>query len=212
MRSQISVVILAAGLSNRMGAINKLLIPIEGVPMIRRAVILYLSLFSSVTVVTGFQSEKIENALEGLPVNYAFNPDFENGQQGSVDVGLSSLSMPRSGVLIALGDQPFLTKVDIATYCEVFLASSKDKVFIPQYKSQRGNPVLFPVSIIKHLIESGQSASCRKFLDLNPDLCAVYNAPTSHFVDDIDTPEAARNLALTRGVLAKVKAEDNHHV
>jgi len=45
-------------------------------------------------------------------------------------------------VLIALADQPFLTAQDISDYAQSYLASSRDKIFIPYYQAQRGNPLI----------------------------------------------------------------------
>ena len=105
----VNVIVLAAGLSRRMGDVNKLLLDIDGEPMVRRTVKLYRSLFSSVTVITGFESDKVQAALTGLDVTLLFNPDFETGQQSSVRLGLRAQELQGEGVIIALSDQPELT-------------------------------------------------------------------------------------------------------
>ena len=55
----IKVVLLAAGLSKRMGGINKLLTPVNGKPLILYSVENALSYRSSVYVVTGHEREKV---------------------------------------------------------------------------------------------------------------------------------------------------------
>jgi molybdenum cofactor cytidylyltransferase len=72
----IAAVVLAAGRSTRMGAVNKLIADIGGKPLVRIAAEQALaSKARPVIVVTGHQRERIENALKGLDVTFAHNPD-----------------------------------------------------------------------------------------------------------------------------------------
>jgi molybdenum cofactor cytidylyltransferase len=82
-------IILAAGLSRRMEDRNKLLLPIHGKPMIQHVVETYIAaLNGQICVVTGFESDKIKAALDGLPIQFVHNADFEAGQPFSVRAGL----------------------------------------------------------------------------------------------------------------------------
>ena len=97
-----------------MEARNKLLLPICGKPMIRHVVETYLAAVDSqVCVVTGFEADRINVALAGLPIQFVRNADYEAGQQFSVRAGL--LEAPDAQHhLIGLGDQPQLTADDLA--------------------------------------------------------------------------------------------------
>ena len=192
----ISVILLSAGLSRRMGAMNKLLLQVDGVSMVRRSAELYRSMFSSVTVVTGFESDKIEKEFSGLDVTCVFNKDFETGQQSSVRCGVDVLPLNNKGVLIALADQSYLSKDDISQYVEAFIASPQDKVFVPYFDGIRGNPLLFPTKLVQQMKAKGRTIACRKFIDSNPLLTKVYQAPTCHFIADIDTPQDVRDYVL----------------
>ena len=67
----IAAVVLAAGRSTRMGAINKLIAEIGGKPLVRIAAEQALaSRAAPVIVVTGHQREQVEAALDGLPVRW----------------------------------------------------------------------------------------------------------------------------------------------
>ena len=58
---KISATVLAAGKSSRMEEVNKLLLPIDGTPMIRRVTEnVLLAEFNPVVVVTGFEQHKLE--------------------------------------------------------------------------------------------------------------------------------------------------------
>ncbi|MCH2387881.1 MAG: NTP transferase domain-containing protein [Opitutales bacterium] len=61
---RLATIILAAGQSTRMGSINKLLMRIEGRPMIQRVVDAAIEAASTdIYVVTGFERERIESCL-----------------------------------------------------------------------------------------------------------------------------------------------------
>lgn len=192
----VNVIILAAGLSRRMGNINKLLIDIDGDPMVRRTASLYRSLFSSVTVITGFENNKVQAALTGLDITTLFNPDFENGQQSSVRIGLHAQYLEGEGVIIALADQPKLSSADITDFTQQFLASDKSKVFVPYFEEQRGNPIIFPSALIEEMRKRGKTVGCRKFIQNNPEHVCKYDVSNSAFIADLDTPHDALRLGL----------------
>lgn len=126
-----AAIILAAGLSRRMGNINKLLIPVDGVAMIRRSVEAYIKACDSrITVVTGYQRAEVETVLRGLDVKFVFNPEFEQGQKTSVAAGLAA-SPPARATLIGLGDQPFLTSNDLLWLLEQHRANTSCKITVP---------------------------------------------------------------------------------
>lgn len=184
---QFETVLLAAGLSARMGARNKLLLAIDQIPLIRRSASLYCALGMAVTVVLGHEADAVERALEGLPVQTVLNADYTSGQQSSIRAGLSAAPLKGEALIMALGDQPLLERGDISALCEAYLASAKDKIMLPWYKAKRGNPAILPVSIARKL--RAEDRLPRAFMDTNPNLIERYNAPNAHFTTDIDTPE-----------------------
>ena len=77
---RVAAVVLAAGRSTRMGAINKLIAEIGGKPLVRIAAEQALaSRAKPVIVVTGHERERVEAALAGLPVRFVHNPDYAEG-------------------------------------------------------------------------------------------------------------------------------------
>src|SRR6185312_5689671 len=88
---RIAALVLAAGRSTRMGAINKLIAEIGGKPLVRIAAEQALASHASpVIVVTGHQKEKVEAALAGLPVRFAHNADYAEGLGGSLKAGIAA--------------------------------------------------------------------------------------------------------------------------
>ncbi|HSE05785.1 MAG TPA: nucleotidyltransferase family protein, partial [Methylomirabilota bacterium] len=104
----IAAVVLAAGLSRRMGQ-AKLLMPVGGRAIIRHAVESVLAGgVDSVWVVSGPDVEPLEGALAGLDVQLVVNPAPEEGQAGSLRVGIAALPASVDAAVVALGDQPWL--------------------------------------------------------------------------------------------------------
>jgi molybdenum cofactor cytidylyltransferase len=187
--SNFEVILLAAGLSKRMGPVNKLLLPMGDEALVRRTASLYCSLGMRVHVILGHEAPHVRSQLQGLPLTTIVNPDFEQGQKTSVRVGLQHVALDGDGLLIALSDQPLLQSSDIAALCDAYLQGQRDKVLVPHFQEERGNPILFPSSLAKQISNQGRVPGCRRFIDANPDLTEPYMAKNNHFTFDLDTPE-----------------------
>lgn len=98
----------AAGLSCRMGARNKLLLPIGGSPMIRHMVNVYRAATGGrVVVATGPQAEKIDSALSGSGAETVFKAVFEQGQPTAVaSVGFYTDVDTRKAYAVLKADAP----------------------------------------------------------------------------------------------------------
>ncbi|MDH3230607.1 MAG: NTP transferase domain-containing protein, partial [Alphaproteobacteria bacterium] len=89
---RIGAVVLAAGQSRRMGAVNKLLADIDGKPMVARVADAVLaSQARPVVVVVGHEASKVRAALAGRDVRLVDNPEFANGISTSLKHGLRAL-------------------------------------------------------------------------------------------------------------------------
>ncbi|WP_321397029.1 nucleotidyltransferase family protein [Emcibacter sp.] len=196
-KSDIEIIVLAAGLSRRMGAANKLLATLDGEPLVRRAVARYRACSDRLIVVLGHDADKVRTALEGLDVKFVFNPDYEAGRQSSARAGFQAAEMDGPGVMLGLADQPLLEAGDISQLIESFLASDQSKIFIPYYNEQRGNPVIFPAALARQIKSDKAVPGCRKFIDAHPELVCRVPVTNNHFMTDMDTPEEAELLGAT---------------
>lgn len=145
---KISAILLAAGLSSRLGR-NKLLLPLGGSPAVRRAAeALVGSKAAEVVAVTGHERKGVETALGGLGVRLAHNPDYESGQASSLVTGLRAAHPKSDGYLFALGDQPLIGPGLIDSLIEIF-ASSRGRALAaaPLINGRRGNPVLISADL-----------------------------------------------------------------
>ena len=163
----IAAVVLAAGLSRRMGQ-AKLLMPVGGRAIVRYVVESVLAGgVDLVWVVTGPDVEPIEAALAGLEVQIAVNPAPEEGQASSLRAGIAALPAAVDAVLIALGDQPSLAPSIIPALLAARRTSPK-LIVAPRYRDGQGNPVLFKREIFPELLRLTGDQGARPIIQKEP--------------------------------------------
>src|SRR6185295_353638 len=92
----VAAVVLAAGSSTRMGQ-NKLLLAVEGQPLVARAVRAAAAAgLAPIVVVLGHQAEQVRAALEGLEYHAVINPDHARGKGTSLQVGIAEVARATS--------------------------------------------------------------------------------------------------------------------
>jgi molybdenum cofactor cytidylyltransferase len=194
-KTKISAIVLAAGESRRMGEINKLHMPIDGVPLLRRSVETLLAAeLGEIVVVLGHDRPKTRALLKGLPVRTVYNNDYESGQMTSVHCGLGSLGQAFEGVIVALGDQPALTVSDLDHLIDAFFARKGGEVVIPEFEGKRGNPIIISNRCKQDIVAGKYNLGCRRFIEDNPELVRTVEMPGPSVVIDLDTPMDYRNF------------------
>ena len=149
-RETICALILAAGLSRRMGDFKPLL-PLRGKTLIENSVESVLSGGAeTVTVVTGYRADEVENVLRrsfGERVNFARNPDYAStDMMRSIQIGAAAL--PDCGAFFLLpGDMPV---VAAGTFNQLLAAREREKapVVFPTLDGYRKHPPLIDARLI----------------------------------------------------------------
>ncbi len=187
-----AAIVLAAGLSRRMGR-PKLLLELRGKPVIRHVVEGVIEAgIRRVLVVTGPENEALARALAGLDVQIAVNPAPESGQASSVAAGVSALPAGTDAVLIALGDQPDVRADVIPALIDAIKAPGKT-IAVPRYADGLGNPVLFAASVFAELLALSGDRGARAVIERDPSRLAVVDIGFP-MPRDIDTPEDYEGL------------------
>ena len=135
----IAAIVLAAGLSRRMGS-AKLLLDLHGEPVIRRSVGALAGLVDEIVVVTGAEDTALRQALAGLPVRFAVNPHPERGQGTSIACGVRALESSTRAAFVVLGDQPRLPADLLPALLDAFARSGKPIVAPVYLGGVQGNP------------------------------------------------------------------------
>ena len=184
----LSAIILAAGMSTRMGQ-NKLLLSFKGKPLIAHAVdTLLASEVDEIVVVLGLEAEKIRGQLQGKQVRLVQNPDYRDGLSTSVRVGVRAVSPQVEGIMIYLADQPLLEPADLNYIIKTFaLAKQVNKsIVVPLFHGQRGNPVILDSSYREVILEVVGDVGCKRVIKRYPDKVFGVEMETDHVVRDVD--------------------------
>lgn len=182
-----AAIVLAAGLSRRMGR-PKLLLDLRGKPVIRHTTECLLAAgLKQVLVVVGPEHEAIGKALGGLDVQLVVNPTPEAGQGSSVSAGIRALPPATEAALIALGDQPDLSTDVIKRLLEALKSPGKH-IAAPRYADGLGNPVLFAAAVFTELLVLPGDRGARSVVEKDPSRLAVVDV-ASPMPSDLDTPE-----------------------
>jgi molybdenum cofactor cytidylyltransferase len=149
----VAAIVLAAGGSKRMAQLKQLL-PIDGVPMVRRVTEAVCAVgLNQVVVVIGAQASAVETALRGLPVSLTTNKAWDQGLSTSVRAGLRALQPEIQAALLVLADQPGVTpplmRALVARY-----RTSRAQIVAPTYQGRRGNPVIFDRALFPELLRA----------------------------------------------------------
>lgn len=188
---EFSVIVLAAGLSSRMGHQNKLLLNFNGQTLLRHCISSVTEAgLTDITVVLGHDRVNTEPELTGIQVQVVVNKEYEAGQMTSVYCGLSGVSGSSKATLICLSDQPHVTAAHLRNIMWAYDNRPLGKdIVVPVYEGDRGNPVCIGKSVREQVLSQGHNSNCRRYIDDNPELVYGISFNDPAFVADIDTPE-----------------------
>jgi molybdenum cofactor cytidylyltransferase len=183
----IAGILLAAGTSSRMGS-NKMLFPLEGESVLRRAARQALAGgLSPLVVVLGHESDKAMREIEDLPCQWALNPLYQEGINSSVKSGILALPQEVQGTMVMLADMPFVTAEMIAAMIERYRASEAPLV-ISDYAGVNAPPMLYDRSLFTELLTMTGEGCGRQVVRRHRDEAEVLAWPESALAD-LDVPE-----------------------
>jgi molybdenum cofactor cytidylyltransferase len=187
---KIVAVVLAAGLSSRMGS-NKLLAEIDGKPLVRRTVEAALaSAADSVCVVTGNDSAEVKAALADLRVKFTNNRDFSKGLSESLKCGIRSLPDDCDAALILLGDMPDVSTALIDKLIAAFDPEDARAICVAARHGKRGNPVLWARRFFPEMLAIEGDVGAKHLMAAYDELVCEVEAEDDGPLTDLDTPEA----------------------
>ncbi len=186
---RIAAIVLAGGMSSRMGQ-SKVLLPWDNRPIIRVIVDrLKRMRLDDVVVVTGHLAEKVEAALAEEPVQFVHNPDYRAGEMlSSLQAGLKTLPDDIGACLVVLGDQPWLDN-RIVNEIICAYAEGKGTIVAPSYHHRRGHPILIDHVYWRDLLNLPPGSAPRDVINAHADETFYVNAETDSVLRDLDTPE-----------------------
>jgi len=161
----VDAIILAAGLSKRMGKQNKLLLPVNGKSLIEHTVDTVLkSEIHNTIVVTGYESSKIIDVLANRKVKIVHNEFFKKGITSSIKAGVNACDPHTRGIMICLSDMPFINYKNLNTLLSDFLKEKEidnQTIKVPVINEQHGNPVIFSSFYKKIILSNPYTEGCK---------------------------------------------------
>jgi molybdenum cofactor cytidylyltransferase len=183
----IAAIILAAGQSRRMGT-QKLLLPIQGQPMIAHITDQVLRSAVEHTIIVISADSRIPAALAGRNVHFTVNPDPTGDMLSSIRCGLRALPADCDAVLLVLGDQPGISPEIINPLIAAF-GQTLHTIVVPTFSGQRGHPLLFSICHREEILARFDDEGLRGLLRAHADQLREFPLPHAEILTDIDRPE-----------------------
>lgn len=185
MTGDIGAILLAAGLSRRMGVCKQLL-PLGGKTVIDRCLEgLLAGGVAEVIVVVGPQGDAVAAEMRNHPVRLVRTTDPDGDMACSVRAGRAALPPSVSGVLIAPCDHPLVMPETVAGLIEAH-RHEPGAIIIPSHGGRRGHPTCFPRSILDELDDA---ETLRDLVRRDPNRLRHLETTDRGVVLDMDTPE-----------------------
>jgi molybdenum cofactor cytidylyltransferase len=191
----VSAVVLAAGLSRRMGT-NKLLLPFGERTILAQVIsVLQSCPLGEIVAVTGHEHEKVEEMLGRYPgrtgsgFRFVYNPDYATGEMlSSIQAGLVAMreALHCDAALIVLGDQPHIERRIVE---QVIAAHKPGTVVIPSFSQHGGHPILIDRACWAEVLTLLPSANLREVLRAHADWLRYISVDSESILRDMDTPE-----------------------
>ncbi|TLZ42229.1 MAG: hypothetical protein E6K19_08340 [Methanobacteriota archaeon] len=187
-RSKISAIVLAAGGSSRMGT-PKPLVLINGRPLLDYVLrTVRDSHVDDIVVVLGHEADRVRKAITVDRARAIVNDAYEEGMSASIRAGVRAADPRSDGLLIVLGDQPFVASKTL----DDLIArrnESQAKILIPTYQGHRGNPVLLDRSLSGEVQAITGDQGCRAIFGRHLDGILEVPVDDPGILVDLDTPE-----------------------
>jgi molybdenum cofactor cytidylyltransferase len=189
----IPAVVLAAGLSTRMGQPKPLLPLPNGETFVTRIVRSFLeSGVDDVVVVLGYEADAVAAKLieGGAAARFVVNEAYRTGQLSSVLRGLNAIDRPGvRAMLLTLVDVPLVSPATIRAVIDRYKATNAP-VVRPVRGNEHGHPVLIDRSLFPLLRTADPAAGAKPIVRAHVSAAGDVVVDDAGAFFDIDTPEA----------------------
>lgn len=200
---RVTAIITAAGLSKRMGAQNKLLLPhgdgtLLGhvIETVKTACATFPGMAPPL-VVLGHEREKVAEAIAEHAVAMIMNEDYETGMTSSIQAAVRHVA--GSAYLICLGDLPELKSEDVVAVIEAYKERHDPKaIIVPEYEGRRGHPVLIGAAWRGDILALPEGDGCKALIKARSEHVRLLKRAGKGGIVDLDTPSDLNLLGSAR--------------
>ncbi len=202
-------VILAGGLSSRMGSRFKPLLTLAGVSALalvadtfRRAGV------TDIVVATGHRALEVTAEATRVGIRAVHNPDYETGMFSTVKAGLAAVPPDVSRVCLTPVDVPLFRPATVARLLDRLARHGAPPVVYPAFFGERGHPPCLSAAVLPAVLAHTGDGGLRQALA--PFAFEEVPVADANILADMDTPEdyaALRALAERRDIPTPAEAE-----
>jgi molybdenum cofactor cytidylyltransferase len=203
--SRTSAVVLAAGMSKRMGSPKQLLRAGETTLLERALNTVRQSCADEIILVLGFGAKEIQQSISTLGIKVVVNEGYQEGMGSSLRAGISAVHPQAQAALIMLADQPFVLPSTLDRLIEHH-QKARPQIVIPTYKGFRGNPVLLDRSVFPEVANLTGDIGCRAIFGKHTENIARLAVDDAGILFDVDTREDFEKLTVAPA-LPRVEVE-----
>ena len=182
-----AIVILAAGISSRLGS-PKQLLEFDGKTLLQHAIDTALATgCPKVMVVLGARADMLKPELANQPIQVLENKNWQEGMASSIRYALKNITkagfQPES-IIFMVCDQPFVTSSLLMSLVEKGVETGMP-IIASGYDDKAGTPALFHKSMFPQLMDLKGDKGARALIAAQPEKVAIVPFPKG--VTDIDT-------------------------
>ncbi len=195
MDTRIAAIVLAAGMSTRMGQ-QKLLLPWGKETVISQIIdAIQKAGLTQIIVVTGKEDRELNSVLSQLPITHVTNSDYANGSMvTSLQKGMKAIQDKNiAASMIFLGDQPTVLVNTIHSIIEAYLRSGSD-IVVPSFQLHQGHPWLIDRKLWVEIQNLTSENTMKDFLAQRKKSIQYVIVDSPTVLQDMDTPEEFRKI------------------
>ena len=169
MSTFVSGLVLAAGISSRLGKQPKQLLPWRGTTLLGWVIgQAEFSPLDEVVVVVGHEAQEVRRSVKVKRARFAVASDFHEGCTASIRAGLEAINPEAEAVMLILGDQPGIDSETIAAVVEGWRKMARPVVRV-SYRRLSGHPMLFARALFGQLKSLHGDKGVWKLLEGHPE-------------------------------------------
>ncbi len=191
--TSISLILLAAGSSSRMGQSKQLLKIGDGSLLAHSAAVAIASGLHTI-VVLGANEPEHRKAIASLQVDIISNANWKNGMGGSLKAGLKYVLQGApltEAIMVMVCDQPLLTTAHLEKLRTKYESSGK-QIIASHYSDTPGVPALFHNSLFSEIMGLPDDQGAKKIFQRHTNDMHTIDFPEGAV--DLDTPDDYKNL------------------
>jgi len=188
---KVAVLVLAAGASRRMNDIKQILAFKDSTLLENALKTAKMSKKNQVFCVLGANKEEIQQKVDFQDIEIIQNDNWNEGLGKSIAIGVEAIQNYKDydGILVMLGDQPFISSEYLNKMIEKFI-ENQSEIVATSYSGKPGVPALFPKKIFSELTKLSGDSGAKELLRSEKNIIKFEAENTF----DVDSPEDYKKI------------------